>query len=177
MSKTRIKKNLLAIPTRALAEAAMNELAHAENKRRQHIADRDEIILSVTEDWADRIAACDDRVKELRDGLETWANQNPHEFGKKKSIEMSAGTLGFRTGTPKLKLLSGWTWEKVLAALQTVGMSGFIRIKREVDKDAIIGDSAAIPSNAQRFTSYGVKVVQDESFYVEPNLTDLEVQS
>ena len=80
--------------------------------------------------------------------------------------------------TPKLALLSrAWTWDKVLECLVVCGLDRFVRTKKEVDKDAVLAFAAAAPTNADSIRINGMKVVQNESFFVEPNLTDTEVQS
>ena len=56
----------------------------------------------------------------------------------------------------------------------------FSRVKIEVDKDAILARSGTLekPTKFQRQTlpELGLKIVQAENFYVEPNLTDLEAK-
>jgi len=180
MSKNRIKIQTPLIANRTAAEAEMNELALTANNRRKFIARLDAEKLAVEEKYAANIAACDADIKTKSDALRAWAEANPAEFGKRKSLDFAAGTLGFRTGTPKLKLLSRWTWDRVLEEI-TVRAFNFTRNTLAVDKEAIITfyagatDKAAV--EAKVLAPIGVKVVQDESFYVEPNLTDTEVQS
>ncbi len=50
--------------------------------------------------------------------MQAYALENPEIFGKKKSVEGAHGTFGFRTGTPKLKLLKGFTWGAVTNLLK-----------------------------------------------------------
>ena len=169
MSKARIKIKLPTITTRVEAEAVMNELSLAENNRRKKIAERDDMVLSVQEDYAAGIEACESAVKEKTDALRAWAEANPDQFAKdRKSIAFAAGTLGFRTGTPALKLLRGWNWQKVTDAC-CVHLPNFLRSVPEVDKAALIGQREEL---AAAFPLIGVKINQGESFYVEPLLTD-----
>ena len=185
MSNTRIKIALPLIATRDDAEYTMNELANAANNKRKLVSRLDAAILKLKDEAAVGIAACDDTIKAKSDALRAWVESHPEEFPKaRKSIAFLAGVLGFRTGTPKLALLSrAWNWDKVLEAVQARAFS-FTRTKVELDKDAIITfaaasttaeDRAQVESNVLR--PIGVKIVQDESFFVEPNLTDAEVQS
>ena len=180
MTKQRIKINLPLITSRTEAEAVMNDLALTANNRRKFIADVDALKLKIDEKYAEPIAMCDADIKSKSEALRAWAEANPAEFGKRKSLDFGSGTLGFRTGTPKLKLLPRWTWIRVLAEIQDRAFQ-FIRTTPEVDKEAIITfytssqDKAVVA--AKVLAPIGVKVVQDESFYVEPKLTDTEVQS
>lgn len=170
MSKSRIKINLPTITTRDEAEFVMNELALAENNRRKLLAIRDGQVLAINSKYEAGIAACAEQVKEKSDLLRAWAETYPEAFPKnRKSIEFVAGTLGFRTGTPKLTLLSrAWTWEKVLAEAMHY-IPNFIRSKPELDKEAIIAQREEL---SDALPKIGVKVTQAESFFVEPALTD-----
>ena len=182
-ARNRIKIELPQIQSRDEAEAVMNDLANTANNKRKLVARLDAAVLQAQEAAAPGIAACDDAIKAKSDALRAWAEANPEAFGKKKSIAFLAGTLGFRTGTPKVALLSrAWTWGKVLEAINARAFQ-FVRTSEEVDKDAILAfvaspqdatDAANIERNV--LTPIGVKVVQEESFFVEPNLTDAEGQ-
>ena len=102
-----------------------------------------------------------------------WAEAHPDVFGKGKSVEMVHGIVGWRTGQPKLKALSGWTWDRVLEALKTFAKweSRFIRHKEEVNKEAILGDREVLSPEDLR--AIGVRVVQDEAFFVQPKREEL----
>ena len=87
-------------------------------------------------------------------------------FSKKKSLEMVHGTIGFRTGTPKLKTLKGFTWASALQLVKEF-LPDFIRSTEEIAKDKLLADreDETVAANLGRC---GITVVQDESFYVEP---------
>lgn len=176
MPKSRIKINLPQIATRDEAEGVMNDLAVAENTRRKFIARRDADVLAVNAKYENAIGACAETVRAKSEMLRAWAEATPEAFAKgRKSIDLGSGTLGFRTGTPKLALLSrAWDWNKVLAALRACGLKNFIRTKDEVDKEAII--AAAVAAGGVGIPGVGVKVVQEESFFVEPSLTDTDAR-
>jgi len=175
MSKERIKINLPLIATRDEAEATMNELANCANNKRLLQARLDKAVLKLQEEAAPGISQCDQAILAKSDALRAWAESNPGEFAKgRKSIDFLSGTLGFRTGTPKLGLLSrAWNWEKVLALLQSTPMyQKYVRTKPEVDKEKILAQAAAEKCFDPGYM--GMKITQDESFYVEPKLTDVQ---
>ena len=184
MSKARIKINLPVITSREEAEAVMNDLALAANNKRKFVVKLDAEKLAAENRYAANIAECELAVKAKSDALRAWAEANPEAFGKKKSIEFAAGTLGFRTGTEKVSLLSrAWNWEKVLDAIKARAFQ-FVRTKEEVDKDAILAfvrDCKTAEDREQTTLNVlkpiGVKIEQEESFFVEPKLTETEVQS
>lgn len=171
VSKNRIKLSLPLITTRDEAEAVMNDLANTANNRRQLTVRLDAQILAAQNAAAPGLAACDAALQAACDALRAWAESHPEEFPQgRKSLELLSGTLGFRTGTPKLTLLSrAFTWDKVMELLRGKGWSGWIRVKQELDKEAIIAQRDEMDLRA-----VGLKVTQDESFYVEPKLTDAD---
>lgn len=169
MSKNRIKKLLThSIQSRDEAEARMRELAEHANERISLIADMDAEILDCKKQYEAHIAEQDALIKQAADDLEAWALANPDLFEKPKSIAFLSGTLGFRTGTPKLALLNRkWNWETVTSAVERL-LPNFIRNKPEVDKDAILGQRDEL---AEFLPQCGLKVTQDEGFFIEPKLT------
>jgi phage host-nuclease inhibitor protein Gam len=180
MKTTRIKINLPTITTREEAEAAMNDLALTINNQRKTLADRDEEILAVNQAYDADLAAYETDIRAKTESLRAWAEANPEAFPKGvKSAKMVSGVLGFRTGTPKLALLGrAFTWERVLSLLKAASVwCNYVRKKEEVDKDAILGaasqakDKAEFADDLKRF---GLKVTQDETFFVEPDLTAFE---
>jgi len=177
MKTKRIKKTLIpALHTRGDAENAMNLLANIKAGERRIITDRDEAKLRIDERCAPQLAEIEATVKDLTNQLCAWAEANPGEFPKdRKSIVMQSGTLGFRTGTPKLALLNKkWNWKTALAAVQQ-WLPNFIRNAPEIDKEAILAQRDE-PIIADAITRCGMKIDQDESFYVEPALSELPVR-
>ena len=85
-------------------------------------------------------------------------------FEKKKSVEFDDGVFGFRTGTPKLKLIKGFNWDTVLEKIQMILPKDYIRYVEEIAKDKILADRDKL---LEKLPECGVEVVQDESFYVK----------
>ena len=102
---------------------------------------------------------------------EAWAEANPAEFGALKSIEMVHALVGWRVGQPALKTLPGWTFDRVLERLRSVPvLRCFIRTKEEVDKQGIIAARGSLEEETLR--GMGLRIVQDEAFFVEPKLEE-----
>lgn len=177
MKKTRIKIELPTLMTRQDAEAAMNDLATAVNTKNRLTTQMDAQLITIKSDYEAPLAAVDEIIQTTTDTLRAWAEANPETFPKgSKSLTLVAGTLGFRTGTPKLALLSrAFNWDLVLAMVKQFWPS-FIRTEEAVDKQGLLGlhsqaeDKLASDAELRRL---GLKVVQEESFYIEPDLTTL----
>ncbi len=85
---------------------------------------------------------------------------------EKKSLESAHGIIGFRTGNPKLKNMKGFTWAAVTNLCKEF-LPQYIRTTEELAKDKLLADRD-ITEVAAMFSTIGVQVVQEESFYVEP---------
>lgn len=81
-------------------------------------------------------------------------------FTSRKSLALTFGVIGYRAST-KLKTLTKWTWERVLQTLRDRDMRGFIRVKEEVDKEALKG---LAPDD---LATLGVKAVAEDVFFYE----------
>ncbi len=100
-------------------------------------------------------------IARMEQGLARFATENKEElFAKKKSCELSFGTIGFRASS-KIRLLSKMTWERVLQTLRDTGMTACIRVKQEPDKEAL---KALSPEHLREL---GCKVVQEDVFFYE----------
>lgn len=167
MGKTRQKKVLLPTNiTREEAETAFASFAEADAKQQIISATMDRAITKIRDKHADELSTLTERKQEAFEVLQVWAENNRDDFGKKKSIDLTHGVVGFRTGTPKLKTRKGFTWESCLQLVKTF-MPTYIRTKEEIAKDALLADRNT-PEIAAQFNQIGVMVDQDETFFVEP---------
>lgn len=168
MTTNRIKLTKPVIDSRASAERILGEIAadtHFVNKTRAILDAR---ITEIRQEYEGQIDQAKTTIEQKSSLQQQWAEANPEEFAGKKSIEFIHGWLGFRTGTPKLKTLSGWTWDRVLSVV----VKAFIRSTPEVDKQAMLNAYAAGEIDDASLRSVGVKVIQEESFFVEPKLEE-----
>lgn len=165
MSKKREKKPVMAVKTIEEAEQVMSEYATADAKMAQIQAKMDEQITAIREKYSDQLQALSDTREDKLNTLHFFAESNAQLFDKKKSLQMSHGVLGFRTGTPKLKLLSKFTWGAVTEMLKD-RLPAFVRIIEEAAKDKLLADRDNAEVN-KHFAKCGIIVVQEESFFVE----------
>jgi phage host-nuclease inhibitor protein Gam len=164
--------------TRSKAEQILGELAALTIQRNDAKLCLDAEITTIRTKYEDTISVLGKRIEEQAVLLESWAASNPEEFPKdRKSLEMVHGIIGFRTGTPKLKTIARKTWDAVKDTLQTMWPGFYIRVKEEVNKEAILSDFAQGNITEAQLRSIGVTVVQEESFFVEPKLEPLETRT
>ena len=182
MKTNRIKLPAAELTTREDAELAMNELSRLVAAQRKVTSDRDAAVAEIDKRVAPELSAITEQIQARTEGLRAWAITNPDQFPKgRKSIEMLSGVLGFRLGTPKVGLISrAFTWEKVLGLLESVSVwRNFVRIKREVDKEALLACHANAPDKAEweaEARRFGVRITQEETFYADPKGTEVEAR-
>lgn len=147
--------------------SALGEYATADAKKQSMIAKMDEEMTKIREKYADPLQDLDKVIEEKFELVKVYCTENKEElFTKKRSAETAHGTVGFRTGTPKLKTKKGFTWMSVLELLKTKKLKQYIRVKEEVDKDLFLvnrKDNKVI----QLMPEVGVEVVQEETFFIE----------
>lgn len=173
--KTRIKTAARAL-TRAEVESYVGAIREAKIEEQALLAEREQHRKKIDAEFAPELETLAEHIAFGVEAVRAWAEAHPDEFAKRKSIEFTHGTIGFRTGTPKVVLLNRkWNWEMVLDSLNTT-LPEFVRTKLEPDKDAIIKTWTTDESMRAPFNEHGLKVVQDESFFVEPKLEQPEAR-
>ena len=87
-------------------------------------------------------------------------------FKDKKKVEGMYGTIGFRTGSPKLKLIEGFTWPYVTERCREF-LPEYVKTSYDLAKSKLLADRAKTGMD-ELFEKVGVQVVQEESFYLDP---------
>ena len=176
---TRQKKTLIQGITAEQANDAFASYAKADAQIQKINADIELQCAKIREKRADELTRLSDEREQAFDTLQAYAVENQAElFTKKKSLEMTHGTIGFRTGTPKLKTLKGFTWASALQLVKEF-LPGYVRQTEEIAKDKLLADrdsevmEAGDPlgpgkSMREQMAKCGIAVAQDETFYVEP---------
>lgn len=174
MAKTREKRVVVSGVTREEFEDAFAKFANADARIQNITSKMDLGITKIREMYQDQIASLTEMKDESFEKMKVWATENKDEvFAKKKSLETIHGLVGFRTGTPKLKLLKGFTWGAVTNLLKEF-LPGYVRISEEPAKDKLLSDRDDNEISGV-FHKVGIFVDQDETFFVEPKKEDVEV--
>lgn len=109
-----------------------------------------------------------DEIKARASGVQLWCEAHRDEItngGKRKSCSMSSGEVKWRMRPPSVAVRGV---EAVIDALKSLGLTRFLRVKEEVNREAILADPEA--AAAVR----GITVSQREDFVIVPHETDLE---
>ena len=171
--KGRIKLKTAAPKSREEMEALVGEIASLKIQERSIKASMDITIKNLKDGYQANLSEITDKLGALLPRAMAWAEANPDAFGKLRSIDMVHGVVGWRTNTPSLKTLSGWTWDRVLERLKGLpSMFGYVRAKEEVNKQALLNDRDEI--GADELRAIGLRVIQEDEFFVDPKLSETE---
>ena len=167
----REKKVIITGVTREAADEAFAVYAKADARSAKLTADIELQCAKIREKYATRLAELEGEKEKAFDTLQAYATENQAElFIKKKSLEMAHGVIGFRTGTPKLKTLKGFTWASALQLVKEF-LPGYLRQTEEIAKDKLLADRD-VEDMIPMMNKCGLSISQDETFYVEPKKED-----
>lgn len=167
----REKKTVITGVTSEAADRAFAEFATADARIAKINADMDVQFTKIRDKYAGELTQLETDKSTAFDTLQVYATENRDVlFPKKKSVETVHGIFGFRTGTPKLKPLKGFTWSAIANLLEKLAPD-YIRKTIEANKEKLLDDRDTIGEDMK---VYGVAVVQDETFYVERKTEESE---
>ena len=170
----RVKKVILSGITSEQMETAFAEYATADAKLVKINATMDEQITKIREKYSDDIMRLSGQKDKSFEVIQAFAQENRDDlFAKKKSLDSAHGTFGFRTGTPKLKTLKGFTWASALELIK-VFLPGYVRKTEEPAKDKLLADREN-KKVSENLSKCGIEVVQDETFFIELKKEETEV--
>ena len=168
---TKRVKPVLNIPTVSTVEEADATLAEIAARKRQISLHEIALKEDVDKLKADCAARCEPLNKDIEareQALVQFALARREElFKNRKSRELTFGTIGFRVSS-SLRTIKKMTWERVLGVLKERGMTHCIRIKEEVDKEAL----RTLGPNT--LADVGCKLTQEDAFFYELNEAELE---
>jgi len=163
-------------------DEALSSLIVADALRRRLEAERDADIQRIRDTYEkddpaqpgklsiERLAA---QTKALRTAIEQWAFGHRNDFGDSRTRDLSDGTIQLRLGNPSVRLLSRkWTWETVLEGIKAAAargrklVAGWIRVKEEIEKPAILlayRDGKATPED---LAGLGLRIDQAENVII-----------
>lgn len=143
------------------AQAAIKTIGDLQREHTRLGADLNDAIANLTEAAAPSLKQLSERIMELQAGVQTWCESNREDIcGKGKSANLITGEVSWRQRPPSVSVRGS---EAVLACLKTLGLTGFIRTKEEVNKEAMLNE----PDKAR--TIPGVSIVTGvEDFIITP---------
>jgi len=153
------------------ADKVLEELAQLDRRTNAIRDEMNEKIDQAKAEASESMVEIEARRKLLDGALSSFAILNKTElFRGRKSVDLDFGILSFRQSTRLALAGRGITWEQVLERLLELGHDSGVRVKQEVDKEALASwDDEALESvGVKKKTAdvFGYKLKQ-----VEPGLT------
>lgn len=163
----RKKKEIISGVTRDEMEKAMRDYATADAAQRALTAEMDGKLSEIREEYSARLQVLETEKEEAFNKCQVFATENRDEhFSKRKSMETTHGTLGFRIGNPQLKPAKGMTWAGILELLKIKGKN-YIRTVEDIAKDKLLAERDTEDCQLVMEACH-ITVIQKETFYVEP---------
>lgn len=143
--KTRLKAAAQAYASQTKDDVAADIRAIGDLQRdlvREQAAMNDDIA-AITARHQPRIDALKEQIGTLQAGVQTWCEAHRDELtdgGKVKTANFITGNVQWRNDPPSVTVRNQ---DKVLETLAALGISQYIRVKKEINKEAILADRAA----------------------------------
>ncbi len=141
----------------------VREIGEANRQIARIEADMNDELARVKEEAHAAAAPLGDRVRSLTEGLRTWCEANRATLTdgmKRKWGDLGTGKIEWRLAPPKVTIKGV---EAALAAIKTLGLNQFLRVKEEINKEAMLQE----PEKARLVP--GVTIGSEgENFAVEP---------
>lgn len=167
----RKKVTLIENVTAKQAETALKSYKSASDKHDKILKTIERKTIELTSQYAEQIKNYQDEQAQQFAILQHYATNNRDAFGDKKSMDLPDGKIGFRTSTPALVTLPGFTWASVTILLQKT-LKTYVKTSVKPLKDKLLADRD-LAAVKKYFPKCGIAVSQTESFFVEPK-TELE---
>lgn len=124
-------------------------------------------IAKITQAHAARIEHLRSQVAGLQSGVQTWCEAHREEIcGKGKSANLITGEVSWRQRPPSVRINGQ---DAVIDQLGALGLTQFVRVKHEVNKEAILATPDQVAGIKGIAVSTGV-----EDFVITPFEIDLE---
>jgi phage host-nuclease inhibitor protein Gam len=125
-------------------------------------------LAKVREAWEQQAAPHQDAIKSLTTGVHLWCEAHRAALtqdGKVKYAHLASGDVKWRMTPPKVTIRA---LDNLLDTLKNLGLTRFIRVKEEINKEAVLAEPEAV-SHLK-----GLTITQKEEFIVQPFETELE---
>ena len=160
------------IETREELERAMGDWARADLALRSARVEKERAIQAARERYEQVEPALKAAAEAAFRQLELWARLHPEQFRDRKSLELVQGTIGFRTGMPRVSAPRGMDEDRLCEALANHGFAAVVRTARELDRQEVIRFAGSEKESERHFAErlaaeFGIRVRQGERFYAE----------
>lgn len=145
MAKARLKTKAVAYVSQSRDDVARDIRAIGDLQRdiAREEADMNDAIAEITAKHQPTIDALKLRIESLQQGVHGWCEAHRAEItddGKTKTANFITGTVNWRIDPPSISVRNV---EQLLPTLSALGLDCYTRVKKELNKEAILADRAA----------------------------------
>jgi len=164
-SKTaRIKKQAVAVAVpkdAAEVSAAIADIGEANRALQRIEADMNTALAEIKAHWETQAEPHRLRIEAITQGVQVWCEAHRAELlkGEVKTATFPAGEVQWRVRPPSVRVTGT---EAVMDALRRRGLDRFLRVKEEINKEAILNEPDAVVSVP------GIRIEQSEDFVIKP---------
>lgn len=168
---TRIKANAALFPvpqSRDDVNDAIAKIGLAQRERARIQADMNDELAKIKLRFEEEAKPFNEQIEGLSKGVQTWCEAHRTELTKEGRVKFhgfAAGEVKWCMRPPHVSIRAV---ENVLEPLKRLGLTRFIRVKEEPNKEALLAEPDAVSGLA------GVKIEQGEDFVIVPFETELE---
>ena len=161
----RISKPIITNVTRQQAEDAMTSYADSQAAISRITAEVELECIRIRDARADEISGLQLQATQAQTVLEAYARENRDTiFQRRRSLDLPNGTIGFRTATPRVKAVKGYTLAAALELMQSF-YPEYTRTTTELDRQRLILNRDT-PEAQAAMQKCGLQVCQDETFFI-----------
>jgi phage host-nuclease inhibitor protein Gam len=165
VKKTRIKQSALTAVPQSHDDCAadINAIGRLIREITVTQAAMNDEIAAVTDRYTAVFTPLQEQVKALTAGVQSYCEANRDELtlnGKTKTGTFVTGTVQWRAKPPSVAVRGV---ESVIEALKQFGLTRFIRVKEELNKDAILNEPTVVAGVAGLSIKSGI-----EDFVIQP---------
>lgn len=149
-------------------ETAMYRMAEAKAVIAAQEAEMNRQINHLKEDFDKKTTKQRGIIDDILPDVEAFCIKNKLLFQKTRSLEFASGKVGFRITPPKISLLNRkYNIKTALELIKRLFDGNYVRVKEEIDKDGILADYSGKRLTDDQLAGVGLKVDQEENFFVE----------
>ena len=144
-------------------QAAIKRLGDLVREHTRLTTEMNDAIAAISEAAAPRLRELTETADTVRAGIQAWCEAHRDELtsgGKTKTANLVTGEVNWRTRPPSVTVRNV---EGVLDTLRRMGLAQFIRVKEEINKEAVLAEPDAARGIAGLTVTKGV-----EDFVVTP---------
>ena len=159
---TRVKSEVqeIALQTQDEVALAIKQIGDLEREQVRLTTQQADEKAAVDEKYTAQLTALKEQVKAVQAFCETRRLELTNG-GKQKTAYFTTGEVQWRAKPPKVGISS---MAKVIENIKNLGLFQFLRVKEEVNKEALLAD----PNNAKAIAGVSIRE-NEEEFVIKPN--------